>query len=114
MSILLPDDRRGLGARLTALQYITAAAFAALTVGFWVFQVAQHDKFAEMAENNHLRRLPLPAPRGVLLDRNGKVLVENRNIYNIALVREQTKNIEATLKTLATATGVDEAQLQET
>ncbi len=89
---LMPDDRRHLALRLTALQYIVAIAFAALAVGFWVFQVAQHQKFAEMAENNHLRKLPQPAPRGVLLDRNGKVLVENRNIFNIALVREQTKN----------------------
>ena len=76
------------------LQYVVAACFAALAVGFWIFQIAQHEKFLEMAENNHLRRLPLPAPRGVLLDRNGKVLVENQNTFNIALVREQTKNID--------------------
>jgi penicillin-binding protein 2 len=111
---LMPDDRRGLGARLTALQYIIAAGFAALAVGFWVFQVAQHEKFREMAENNHLRRLPLPAPRGVLLDRNGKVLVANQNTYNIALVREQTRNIDETLHALAFATGVDEALLRDT
>jgi penicillin-binding protein 2 len=111
---LMPDDRRHLAMRLSALQYVIAVAFAALAIGFWVFQVAQHNKFREMAENNHLRKLPQPAPRGVLLDRNGRVLVENRNIFNIALVREQTKNLEATLKTLAAATGVDEAQLQET
>ena len=67
--------------------------FAALAVGFWVFQIAQHQKFLEMAENNRLRKLPLPAPRGVLLDRDGKVLVENQNTINIALVREQTKNV---------------------
>ena len=83
------------------LQYVVGGLFAALAVGFWIFQVAQHEKFAEMAENNHLRRLPLPAPRGVLFDRDGKVLVENRNIFNIALVREQTKNIDETLHTLA-------------
>ena len=110
----MPDDRRNLAMRLSALQYLIAVAFAALAIGFWIFQVAQHQKFREMAENNHLRRLPLPAPRGVLLDRNGKVLVENRNIFNIALVREQTKNLDRTLRTLAAATGVDEAQLRET
>jgi len=111
---LQPDDRRSLATRLSALQYIVAAAFAALAVGFWVFQVAQHERFREMAENNHLRRLPLPAPRGVLLDRDGKILVENQNSFNIALVREQTKNLDETLHALATATGADEAQLQET
>src|SRR5262245_1401624 len=84
-----------------------------LSIGFWIFQIAQHDKFRELAENNHQRRLPLPAPRGVLLDRNGKILVENRNAHNIVLVREQTHDIDSTLHTLAEATGTDEAALKE-
>ena len=111
---LIPDDRRSLGQRLSALQVIIATAFGLLAIAFWVFQVAQHEKFEEMAENNHLRKLPLPAPRGVLLDRNGTVLVENRNSYNIALLREQSGNIDETLRILALATGVDEAGLRET
>jgi penicillin-binding protein 2 len=110
----MPDDRRSLTTRLTVIQYIVAGLFAALAVGFWIFQVAQYNKFAEMAAENHLRRLPLPAPRGVLFDRNGKVLVENQNSFNIALLREQTKDLDRTLHTLALATGVDEAQLHET
>ena len=75
---LQPDDRRNLGLRLSALQIVAAGAFALLAVAFWVFQVAQHQKFREIAENNHRRRLPLPAPRGVLFDRHGQVLVENQ------------------------------------
>jgi penicillin-binding protein 2 len=67
-----------------------------------------------MAENNQFRRLPLPAPRGVLLDRNGKVLVENQDTANIAIVREQTKNIGDVLRIIAAATGVPEAELRET
>ncbi|PYR76478.1 MAG: penicillin-binding protein 2 [Acidobacteria bacterium] len=111
---LMPDDRRSLTLRLSFVQYLLAFAFAALAVAFWIFQVAQHERFREMAENNHLRRLPLPAPRGVLLDRNGRILVENQNVYNIALVREQTRNLDETLRTLAMATGVDVAQLRDT
>ena len=111
---MLPDDRRHLTLRLSALQYLVATAFAGLAVAFWMFQIANHDRFREMAENNHLRRLPLPAPRGVLFDRNGKVLVENKNIMNIVLVREQTRDIDQTLETLAFATGTDAAQLKET
>jgi penicillin-binding protein 2 len=110
---LLPDDRRSLTLRLGVLQYLCAVVFAALAVAFWIFQIAQHDKFLEIAENNRTRRLPLPAPRGVLLDRDGKVLVENQSTSNIALVREQTKNIPDVLRKLAAATGADEAQLQE-
>src|SRR6476619_3958916 len=104
---LLPDDRRGLTIRLSVLQYTVAVFFACLAVAFWVFQIAQHEKFLEIAENNRTRRLPLPAPRGVLLDRNGKVLVENQSTMNIALVREQTKNVPEVLRVLALATGVE-------
>jgi penicillin-binding protein 2 len=111
---MMPEDRRSLQLRLTAVQYVIAALFAALAVVFWVFQVAQHERFRQMAEENHLRKLPLPAPRGVLFDRNGKVLVENHDTFNIALVREQSKNLEKTLHTLALATGADEAVMRDT
>src|SRR5687768_439865 len=111
---LMPDDRRSLTIRLSVIQYATAVIFAALAVAFWIFQIAQHQKFLETAENNRLRRLPLPAPRGVLLDRDGKVLVENQNTLNIALVRELSRNVGDVLRVLAAATGVDEAQLRDT
>ncbi len=110
---LMPDDRRSLTQRLTVIQYVVAGCFAMLGVSFWIFQIAQHDRFAEMAAENHLRRLPLPAPRGVLFDRNFKVLVDNQNSFNIALLREQTPNLDQTLHTLAEATGTDEAELRE-
>jgi penicillin-binding protein 2 len=101
------DDRRSVALRLSAMQYTVAAVFAILAVAFWVFQVAQHRKFAEMAENNHLRTLPLRAPRGVLFDRHGKVLVENRYSFTIALVREQSANLDETIGTLGAAIGVN-------
>jgi penicillin-binding protein 2 len=110
---MMPDDRRSLTLRLSVMQYAIALLFAALAVGFWIFQIAQQEKFKQMAEENHLRRLPLPAPRGVLMDRHGRILVENQNTFNIALVREQTKNVGQTLAVLAGATGADEAQLRE-
>ncbi len=111
---MMSEDRRSLTVRLSWLQFIVAVLFTVLVVAFWVFQVAQHQKFAQMAAENHLRRLPLPAPRGVLFDRNGKVLVENHSTFNIALVREQSKNLEQTLHVLALATGADEAVMHET
>jgi penicillin-binding protein 2 len=111
---LQPDDRRHIGHRLAAIQYVATLVFALLAVAFWVFQVAQHQKFKEIAENNHRRRLPLPAPRGVLFDRHGKVLVGNQTTMNLALVREQSGNIDETLRLLAKATGADEAKMRET
>ncbi len=96
------------------MQIVVAALFALLAVAFWMFQVAQHQKFDEMAENNHRRRLPLPAPRGVLFDRDGKVLVENQNTVNIALDPRAVRKHRRNPRVLAAATGADEAQLRET
>ena len=65
----IAEDRRRLTTRLIVLQVAVAVAFALLVGGFWFFQVFQHAKFREMAENNHQRTLPLRAPRGVIFDR---------------------------------------------
>jgi penicillin-binding protein 2 len=114
MSTFPTDDRRHVTDRLSVMQAAIAVVFALLAVGFWVFQVAQHQKFRDMAENNHMRKLPLLAPRGMLFDRHGDILVENQYTYNITLDREQSKNVEETLRILAHATGVPDEQLFET
>ena len=88
----LVEDRRKLSTRLTVLQYGIAVAFCVLAVSFWAFQIVQHEKFAEMAENNHQRTLALRAPRGLVFDRDGRVLVENRHSYSVSIVREHTRH----------------------
>jgi penicillin-binding protein 2 len=108
------DDRRSLQVRLTVLQYLLALAFSALTVSFWIFQVAEHAQFKEIADSQYIQRVPLPAPRGLLVDRNGKVLVANQDSFNIVLMRERARDIDDTLQRLAAATGVELAELRET
>src|SRR3954465_6317460 len=107
------EERRRVGLRLSVLQYLTVVLFSALAISFWYLQVIQHDRFQEMAENNHQRTLPLRAPRGVLFDRDGRVLVENRHSYSISIVREQTKDINRTIGMLATVLGLEESSVRE-
>src|ERR1043166_3103524 len=103
------EDRRKTSTRLTSLQALIAAIFTILAVSFWVLQVVQHQQFNEMAENNHQRTIALRAPRGLVFDRNGKVLVENRNSYSISIVREHTKDLPRTIKLLAQVLGLEES-----
>src|SRR5581483_11293845 len=103
----LQEDRRRITVRLTALQVGVVVAFAALAVSFWILQIVQHEKFAEMAENNNQRPLALRAPRGVLSDRNGTVLVENRQSFTISIVREHTKDLDRTIRLLSSVAGLD-------
>jgi penicillin-binding protein 2 len=102
------EDRRRLTMRLSILQYVITVLFSVLAVSFWVLQVVQHAKFEEMAENNHQRTLALRAPRGLVFDRNGKILVENRHSYSISIVREHTKDLNRTIRLLAAVLGLDE------
>jgi penicillin-binding protein 2 len=107
------EDRRRATIRLTILQYTIIGIFTTLAVGFWVMQVVQHAQFEEMAENNHQRTLALRAPRGIVFDRDLKVLVENRRSYSISIVREHTKDLNRTVHLLAEAIGVDEATVKQ-
>ena len=110
----LPEDRRKIAIRVSVLQFALTVLFAFLALAFWYLQVVQYARLFEFAENNHQRTLPLRAPRGVLFDRTHKVLVENRDSFNISIVREHSKNVTQTVRLLASATGVPEAQLLDT
>jgi penicillin-binding protein 2 len=109
----LHEDRRKITIRLGILQALIVVIFSVLAVAFWVFQVVQRAKFEEMAENNHQRTLALRAPRGLVFDRDGRVLVENRHSYSISIVREQTKDLNRTIRLLSGVLGVDEAGVRE-
>ncbi len=107
------EDRRGFEIRLSVLITVTAVCFAVLAISFWVLQVAEHEKYKEMADNNFLRTIPLRAPRGVLFDRDGKLLVENKSSFTIAVIRERSRNVSEAITRLAAATGLEPARLQD-
>ena len=98
---------------LAVSQHLAVVVFAALLIVFWHLQIGQHARFLAMAENNHRRYLSLRAPRGAVLDRDGEVLVENRNSLNISLVREQVGDLDGWIARLARAIGADPASIAE-
>jgi penicillin-binding protein 2 len=107
------EDRRTVAIRLSVLQVLIGLLFSVLAVSFWVLQVAQHETYAELAENNNQRTLALRAPRGVVFDRNGTVLVENRNSYSISIDREHTKDLNQTIQLLAPLLGFEERAVRD-
>jgi penicillin-binding protein 2 len=112
-SVTVVEDRRRVQGRVAVLRAGVIGAFALLLGGFWYFQIFQHAKFREMAENNHQRTLPLRAPRGVIFDRHGEVLVENRASFNISIMREHSRDLDRTVRLLAQVVGRDEQALRE-
>ena len=109
----IAEDRRRLTSRLTVLTVSIGVGFGLLAGSFWFLQVVKHAQFKEMAENNHQRTLTLRAPRGIMYDRTGKLLVENRNSFNISIVREHTKDLDRTIRVLSSVIAVDEKAVRE-
>jgi penicillin-binding protein 2 len=73
--------------RIAAIQYACLAVFLYLISGFWQLQVQSPDLYAEQAERNRIKSLPLLAPRGQILDREGRSLAENHSTFSVILSR---------------------------
>jgi penicillin-binding protein 2 len=107
------EARRSLQARLLAVRVGLFVCFGLLAVGFWFVQVVQYPRYAQLAANNHLRTIPLRAPRGVLYDRNGEILVQNRNSFTIAIHRDRSPDLDAAIARLAALLEIDEGEVRE-
>src|SRR5678815_5480611 len=109
------DSSQNLRARLRFIQALVVVLLAALGVRLYVLQVVRGEKYAEIAENQRHRRLPIPAPRGVIFDREGKVLVDSRPIYNVILTREDVKgkDLSSLVDPLADGLGLDSDLLRD-
>jgi penicillin-binding protein 2 len=67
----------------------------------WHLQVLEGTKYRYQSENNRIRLEDIPAPRGLIFDRNGIPLVENRPAYHLLLIREDIQDLEGTIKEVA-------------
>ena len=109
------DSSQNLRARLRFVQILVVLMLGVLTVRLYVLQVVRGERYAEIAENQRRRRLPIPAPRGIIFDREGKVLVDSRPIYNVILSREDVKgkDLHALIEPLAEGLMVEAEMLKE-
>jgi penicillin-binding protein 2 len=93
-------EQRLFESRALAAAFIIAALTMVLVGRLVVLQVMRYDYYAELSQGNRVRVEPLPAQRGLILDRNGQVLAENRPAFQLELVRERVPNVDATLNRL--------------
>ena len=108
------DDSQNLRVRLRIIQAFVLILLGVLCLRLYKLQIIDGKRYANVAENQRIRLLPIPAPRGVIFDRNGKLLVDSRPIYSVILSREVTKSIDYSLiKPLSEGLLIDEAFLRE-
>ncbi len=74
-----------------------AVAFTGIFIAFWSIQVVQNEKYKQLAIRNITRTVELPAPRGLIVDRAGTILADNKINFTLYLVRENMENLDKTI-----------------
>lgn len=109
------DSSQNLRGRLLVVQGFVILLLGLLAVRLYYLQLVRGPHYAEIAQNQRIRLLPIPAPRGVIFDRNGQPLVTSSPIYNVILSREDLRDrkLISLAKPLAEALSVDSELLRE-
>jgi len=81
-------------------------------LSFFRTQILGHGKYQLQSETNRLRPIPLPAPRGIIYDRNGRVLAENVPGYTVSLLPGPQANLRATLARIAAIANIDSIEIE--
>lgn len=83
-----------------------------MVMSFFRTQILGHGKYQLQSETNRLRPIPLPAPRGVIYDRNGHVIAENVPGYTVSLLPRPEANLRSTLARIASIANIDSAEIE--
>ncbi|MEO7855374.1 MAG: hypothetical protein ABIU76_00050, partial [Gemmatimonadaceae bacterium] len=105
-----PNDiqRRG-----RAANFMVSAVLLFLSIGFFRSQVLDYRKYSLQSETNRLRELPLPAPRGMIYDRNGKVIADNVIGYSVSILAQKEDTLKAVLQRLSGTISLSNAQIEQ-
>ena len=106
-------DEKVSGSRLTAVQYIILVVFLVLAYGLWRLQVVQSDFYSALAEKNKTREVPILAPRGKILDREGREIVTNYPSFTALLLRDSTRDLMGDADLIARGLHLDPKEVRE-
>ncbi|WP_339532910.1 penicillin-binding protein 2 [Pseudomonas mucidolens] len=95
-------EHRLVNKRLLACGMLVLCVTFALVARMYFLQVVQFDYHSTISENNRVHVLPLPPARGLIYDRNGVVLADNRPSYNLTITRERATDLKGELDTIVT------------
>lgn len=99
--------------RARAVFWVLAGLAAVVLAIYWKTQILDHSRFWKMAESNRIRERSLPAPRGLITDRNEVVLADNTAGFRVSLVREGARDLDVLCAALAPLLDTEAAVLRE-
>src|ERR1700737_4240656 len=106
-------DEKVSALRLTAAQYIILGIFLVLAYGLWRLQVSQSEYYSLAAEKNRIRNVPILAPRGKIVDREGRVIVDNYPSFSALLLRDSSRDLNAAADLIGAGLHMDPKEVRE-
>jgi penicillin-binding protein 2 len=106
-----PAERRLLFRRAAIAGFIMLVLFSVLVGRLAHLQVNSYQHYMTLSQENRIKLVALPPPRGLIYDRNGVVLAENRPSFRLVLTPEEVKDIDATLARLAEVIELNETDI---
>jgi penicillin-binding protein 2 len=97
--------------RATAARLIMWGGLGLLLITFFRAQVLSAGRYQLASEQNRLRAVPIPAPRGLIVDRHGELLAENEPGYSVALIAGSPDSLAVVLRGLEGMLGLDSAEV---
>jgi len=99
--------------RLILVSYGIVLGIILLLLGFWKLQIVQSGHYSDLAEKNRVRSIPIIAPRGKILDRNGRVIVDNYPSFSILLLRDDPAQIQKDLPQITAGLNITPEDLKQ-
>ncbi|TWI68216.1 peptidoglycan glycosyltransferase [Desulfobotulus alkaliphilus] len=110
---LISKDTDGYRRRLVILFAVAAVFFLMLLMRLFYLQIIQGHEYARLSENNCIRLQSIPPHRGLIYDRHGALLVDNRPAYDLLIVPGDVGNMEEVLGRLAVLSDIPVSEFQE-
>lgn len=101
------DEPRELRNRVPYVILVLAISFSILLLRFWYLQIFKGKEFRELSENNRIRIVRVNPFRGMIYDRNGYILVENRPVFVLKVVPEDVKDWDGLMSLLLNLVEID-------
>ncbi|GAB4300983.1 MAG: penicillin-binding protein 2 [Desulfuromonadia bacterium] len=111
MNRLPAKDTSTLSRRVFPLSVVVVVCFFILLSRLWYLQVIETRRLSELSENNRLRFVPVAAPRGAILDRNGKTLVGTIPSFSVAIIPQDLVNRDRVVAELARIIQMDPGEI---
>lgn len=99
--------------RLAGSVFVMMAAFFLLLIRLFYLQIVEGEEYRRMSENNCVRIQSIDPPRGLIFDKNGELIVDNRPSFDVSIIPRDAKPIEETLQSLAGYMDVPVEELKE-